>query len=117
MTQLIVLMILLSTFNLQTQDKRKESKIIDCKITFASSDLRTVACPELGSTLFLISEWPKEWEDSFAVDDTVKMKTSDEEMIPFLSCEARYEIRKKELEKRKNEFKLPLQLPIDKDCQ
>lgn len=108
----MIIILLLLAFSIQ-----KESKIIDCKIIYTDNESRIVACPKQGEAKLSISEWPKEWDDSTKVNDIVKMKVSDTEMIPFLSCEAREKLMREKLSKRKTEFKLPLQLPIDKDCQ
>ena len=111
---MLLFIILLSLFVYQ-QD---ESKIITCKITYSNDRGKIVKCPNYSPSYFESSEWPKEWSDSTKVDDKVKIRVSDKEVIPMLSCAARTKLKHDEIRRnKKNEFKLPLQLPIDKDCQ
>ena len=97
-----------------------EPAVVDCKIIYTTFDSKTVSCKidkESLVTQFSNDEWPKEWKDSTQSGDVVKLLVSEKEMIPMLSCAARERLMREKLSKRKSEFKLPLQLPMDKDCQ
>lgn len=123
MSKITILLLSLVLYFIQVD--KEDYKVFNCKIIATDKNNRTIECPDFEITNFSMTrtieisaaKWPEEWNDSTKVDDIVKVKVSSGKVIPFLSCEAREKLMKEKLSKRKTEFKLPLQLPLDKDCQ